>query len=397
MFPAEFPRTFANCMTKRKYLLLSAERAACELAVLAVQLGAADNADNDDDDDNDLLLCCLALELSAVFPRPRINVRHKARIDSLTTHDSIVHYRFTPSHIRLLLHLLDIPAVIVCGHQGHGHLCGGEEGLLLLLRRLTYPCRWSELVLEFGLHIEVMSELFGFMVNHVVGRFGHLLDNLALWEPQLPAFAALIANKGAPASLRVFGFIDGTLRGICRPSRGQRAQYSGHKRRHGLKFQIVSLPNGLIAHLHGPQDGRRHDITLLRESNVLDQLNALQAITQLRFGEQFTIYGDSAYPINNCVITGFRGADLNEEEHDFNKTMSTVRESVEWAFGKVATYFAYVDFAKNQKALLQPVALYYRAAALLTNCHTCLYGSVTTCYFDAYPPSLEKYLSGDME
>ena len=28
--------------------------------------------------------------------------------------------------------------------------------------------------------------------------------------------------------------------------------YNGHKRAHGLKFQSVVIPNGLIAHLYGP-------------------------------------------------------------------------------------------------------------------------------------------------
>jgi hypothetical protein len=218
-----------------------------------------------------------------------------------------------------------------------------------------------------------------------------------MWEPLLPQLASYISHKGSPESLNVFGFIDGSLRTICRPSRGQRAQYSGHKRKHGLKFQSVSLPNGIIAHLYGPEDGRRHDITLFRNSGVMAQLVALQAATQERYGVAYTIYGDSAYPINPCIITGFKGANLTDDELEFNQALSSVRESVEWCFGKVATYFAFVDFNKNQKALLQPVALYYKVAALFANFHTCLYGSVTSAYFDSIPPTLEVYLSGNLE
>ena len=32
----------------------------------------------------------------------------------------------------------------------------------------------------------------------------------------------------------------------------QRIVYNGHKRVHGLKFQSVALPNGLIANMYGP-------------------------------------------------------------------------------------------------------------------------------------------------
>ena len=53
--------------------------------------------------------------------------------------------------------------------------------------------------------------------------------------------------------------------------------------------------------------------------------------------------------------------------------MSAVRTSVEWGYGKIVKYFAFLDFSKNLKVLLQPVGIkLYIVAALLANCHTCL-------------------------
>ena len=49
-----------------------------------------------------------------------------------------------------------------------------------------------------------------------------------------------------------FGFIDGTVRPICRPKQNQRIVYNGHKRVHGLKCQSVVLPSGMIANMYGP-------------------------------------------------------------------------------------------------------------------------------------------------
>ena len=49
-----------------------------------------------------------------------------------------------------------------------------------------------------------------------------------------------------------FGFIDGTVRPICRLSKNQQVVYNGHKRVHALKFQSVALPNGLIGNIYGP-------------------------------------------------------------------------------------------------------------------------------------------------
>ena len=64
-------------------------------------------------------------------------------------------------------------------------------------------------------------------------------------------FSDAVAAKGA-ALHDCFGFIDGTVRPICRPGEQQRILYNGHKRLHSLKFQAVALPNGLIGNLYGP-------------------------------------------------------------------------------------------------------------------------------------------------
>ena len=84
---------------------------------------------------------------------------------------------------------------------------------------------------------------------------------------------------------------------------------------------------------------------------------------------------------------------LSSQENDFNKAMSSLRVSVEWTYGKLVQYFMYMDFIKNEKILLQPIGKYYLVDAILTNCHTCLYGSTTTTFFDVQLPSLETYLS----
>ena len=49
-----------------------------------------------------------------------------------------------------------------------------------------------------------------------------------------------------------WGFIDGTVRPICRPEENQKVVYNGHKRVHALKYQSVVAANGLIASLYGP-------------------------------------------------------------------------------------------------------------------------------------------------
>ena len=146
-------------------------------------------------------------------------------------------------------------------------------------------------------------------------------------------------------------------------------------------------PNGIIAHLFGPIEGRRHDAFMLGESNLLQLLERLIKPN----GDPYVVYGDPAYGITKHIISPFRGANLTAPQQRFNAEMSKVRICVEWGFGKILQQFAYLDFQKNLKVLLQLVAKCYLVGAFLTNCHTCLYGSNTGRFFNLEPPSLEAY------
>ncbi|XP_038069926.1 uncharacterized protein LOC119739165 isoform X2 [Patiria miniata] len=207
--------------------------------------------------------------------------------------------------------------------------------------------------------------------------------------PTLEEFAYAIHQRGSPLT-SIWAFIDGTARPICRPGRHQREVYNGHKRTHALKYQSVVTTNGLIANMFGQMEGRRHDSALLTESNLMEDL---QMLPDHSSGDTFRLNGDTAYPLRLQLQGPFKGANLTEDQRLFNKKMSSVRECVEWAFGKVVSLFAFVDFKKNQKLYLQSVGKTYKVAVLMTNCHTCLCGSQNSDYFGVRPPRLEEYLA----
>jgi len=58
--------------------------------------------------------------------------------------------------------------------------------------------------------------------------------------------------------------------------------------------------------------------------------------------------------------------------------MSSVRVAVEWVFGDILNFFKFLDFKKNLKSGLSPVAKIYIVCALLHNARCCLYGSTTS-------------------
>ena len=158
----------------------------------------------------------------------------------------------------------------------------------------------------------------------------------------------------------------------------------------------MGLPNGIIGRLYGPTDGRRHDITLARESGLNAELRHIHDALLPLYGTDYVTYGDPAYIGLICpwLLVGYAGTQLTSAQTDFNSRMSSVRVSVEWLFGDILRSFAYLDWKRNLRVLLQPVAKYYLVGALLTNFRACLYGNSTSEFFGLETPDLENYVSG---
>ena len=128
------------------------------------------------------------------------------------------------------------------------------EALCILLRRLSYPCRFSDIIPRFGRPVPVLSMVSNQVLDYIYDTHGHRItqwNHQVLSQPLLQVYSDTIAAQGSALG-NCFGFVEGTVRPICRPAEHQRAVYNGHKRVHALKFQCVALPNGLIGHLYGP-------------------------------------------------------------------------------------------------------------------------------------------------
>eukprot|EP00743_Colponemidia_sp_Colp-15_P006722 GILK01007247.1.p1 GENE.GILK01007247.1~~GILK01007247.1.p1 ORF type:complete len:349 (-),score=3.81 GILK01007247.1:38-1084(-) len=292
-------------------------------------------------------------------------------------------FRFEKTDIYRLHERLLLPHVFILDN---GIRVPGIEALCVCLRRLSYPNRLFDLTKTFYRPVDVLSRCFNQVLQSIHARWKHLLlwDHARLTPDFLRACAAAVYGKGAPLQSCI-GFIDGTLRPSCRPSHGQKQLFSGHKRLHGYKWQCVSTPDGILVHCHGPEPGKRHDAGIFRSSGLMK-------IFEEGHLNGFYLYGDPAYPLCDNLLKPFRGSAITEEQSVFNARMSAVRETVEWCFSKVLAIFAFCEYRKDLKPLLQPVALYYDVSVLLTNCHTCIYSSETAQYFSFLPPTLEEYL-----
>ena len=166
---------------------------------------------------------------------------------------------------------------------------------------------------------------------------------------------------------------------MSRPGHNQRVLYNRHKRVHAIKFQSVAAPDGHVALLHGPFEGKRHDSGILRESGLLRDLEQHSVSPH---GEIFCIYGDPAYPLRPQLQAPFKGAVLTEDQNQWNRGLSSVRISVEWLPGDIINYCKFLDVKKSLKIKVCAVGIMYIMGVLLQNARNCLYGSSTSSYFE---------------
>ena len=105
------------------------------------------------------------------------------------------------------------------------------------------------------------------------------------------------------------------------------------------------------------------------DSGLLQQL---QQYAHSPAGHPMCIYGDPAYPLRVQLQAPFRNVVLTPEMQAFNSSMSSVRSCVKWLFGDIVNYIV---------------------CAVLQNALTCLYGNLTSEFFDLQPPILQDYFA----
>ncbi|DBA03826.1 TPA: hypothetical protein N0F65_005716 [Lagenidium giganteum] len=136
-------------------------------------------------------------------------------------------FRFTREQVEELTELIGLNDHFVapCGYA-----IEPGEAMCLFLRRLAYPNRLEDLEYVFGRSVPAISAITNSVLNLIHDRCARLLQFNAhnFGTETLTHFADAVKARGAPLACCV-GFIDGTVRSICRPSKNQKYCYSGHK------------------------------------------------------------------------------------------------------------------------------------------------------------------------
>lgn len=325
-------------------------------------------------------------EVALSLARSRRVTAVRFNINSFSSSEALSLFRFLPSDIGRLVDLLHVGDAVSLTR----YAITPVECLCIVLRRLASPARWFDLEELFGRSSSALCSIFFSTVGMILDRWGFLLSEwrTSFMRERAELYSSRIAATGANLD-RCVGFIDGTALFLTRPGAGlQRSCYSGHKRRHAIKFQSVLTPDGLVFHLYGPVEGRRHDMTLYHESG----LDTTLATALLIDGQRYYIYGDTAYFIRPWLQAAYQGI-LTPEQEAFNASMKVPRTAVEWGFKDIKQICTTLDYTRKLKVREAPVAQVYKIGVLVWNLRCCAYGGATSSFFDCPPPTWDEYLN----
>lgn len=134
--------------------------------------------------------------------------------------------------------------------------------------------------------------------------------------------------------------IDCTEQPIRRPKRGQKRYYSGKKKRHTMKTEIVMNKKGRICKISKPRPGNVHDIKIRRKEGPLPPCKEILADSGYQ-GLQ------NEYPQIRLPIKKTRGEPLDKKSKRKNKKLSKERVIVENKIGEMKIFQIFAQVYRN--------------------------------------------------
>ena len=142
-------------------------------------------------------------------------------------------------------------------------------------------------------------------------------------------------------------FIDSTEQQIPRPKnkRKSKAYYSGKKKTHTVKTQIMVNNVGLIIiHKTTKKKGKRHDYDIYKENRPLTPKQVVNVFDLGYFG----VEKDYPEQLSSLPYRKKRNLDLSEEERDYNKSHSKRRIVIEHTICRLKKFRILADVFRNR-------------------------------------------------
>jgi len=132
---------------------------------------------------------------------------------------------------------------------------------------------------------------------------------------------------------------------VGRP-RDKKQFYSVKQGTHTLKTQVAVTPEGQIVHLSATARGRTHDMKVLRRSRLMTRLPSHVRV----WGDRGYTGLEKIYPDRETIVPTKRPrkGELSEEQRDLNRSISTVRITVENVINRIKKFRACKEFFRNR-------------------------------------------------
>ena len=117
-------------------------------------------------------------------------------LDNFSDEECKAEFRVQESDLPVLADALGIPANFHCPRRS---VVGEMEGLCMLLKRLAYPCRYSDMIPRFGRSVPEISMMTNVVLHWVYDEHGYHLTDFNqpfLSRASLQTYADVIHDKG---------------------------------------------------------------------------------------------------------------------------------------------------------------------------------------------------------
>ncbi len=198
--------------------------------------------------------------------------------------------------------------------EGRPYGVGGLEDHLLVLL-ILYRCHITQEFLGLLYRVDKAT------ISRSLGRIEKIAVRVLGIQPRIE-----VSQEEAQ-----FLLFDCTEQRIERPQRNQENWYSGKKKAHTLKTEMIVTAKGRIAYVSQPLPGRIHDIEVRRQGPPLPKGSRGHVDSGYQ-GYQLE-HPHLEYPYKKS-----KNKALTDEERDYNRALSSFRVGVEHAFARVKTF-----------------------------------------------------------
>ncbi len=191
-----------------------------------------------------------------------------------------------------------------------------EEQLLMTLMYYRLYVSQTFLGLIFNLHNSNVSR----QINYI----SPLLQRIF----KIPERKLKLSEAEISEDKLIEFFIDATEQPIRRPKKKQKRYYSGKKKKHTLKSQIITDDKGKIKSTSGSVPGSKHDKKLFDESKM-------ESEKEMKFIGDLGYYGSNRIKV---PIKKPKKQELTREEKRYNREFARERVLIEHVIGKMKIF-----------------------------------------------------------